>query len=92
MFFVRSAFWLTLAFLLVAPHGTEFGATATAIKDQAIEAGLQAGQELVVSQIALGGPRLPEIFVSTTPAAVEAPATASPAAAILPRPRPAALG
>ena len=28
MFVLRSAFWLTIGFLLVAPHGIDLGATA----------------------------------------------------------------
>ena len=36
MFILRSAFWLTVGFLVMAPHGTDFGAMATSLKDQAI--------------------------------------------------------
>lgn len=56
MFLIRSAFWLTLAFVLMAPHGTDFGASLNAAKDQAIAAGIQAGQDLIVSQILASDP------------------------------------
>ena len=62
MFVLRSAFWLIVGFLLVAPHGTDFGASATALKDQAVEAGIEAGQQLIVSQITAGN-RLPDLMI-----------------------------
>ena len=89
MFVLRSAFWLTLGFLLVAPHGTDFGAGATALKDQAVEAGLEAGQQLIVSQVS--NSVLPDLMVSVAQASLDAIPAASPFTAILPRPRPASL-
>jgi hypothetical protein len=89
MFVLRSAFWLTLGFLLVAPHGTDFGAGATALKDQAVEAGIEAGQQLIVSQMSNNA--LPGLLVSVAQASLDAPPAASPVNAVLPRPRPAAL-
>ena len=89
MFVLRSAFWLTLGFLLVAPHGTDFGAGATALKDQAVEASLEAGQQLIVSQISNNA--LPGLLVSVAQASLDASPAASPVNAVLPRPRPAAL-
>jgi hypothetical protein len=90
MFVLRSAFWLIAGFLLVAPHGTDFGATATALKDQAVEAGIKAGQELIVSQITTSD-RLPDLLVSVAAASLDATLAAPVTAAVLPRPRPAAL-
>ena len=91
MFVLRAAFWLTVGFLLVAPHGTDFGATATALKDQAVEAGIEAGKELVVSQIAASH-RLPDLLVSVAHTSLDTTYVVAPtAAAVLPRPRPAAL-
>jgi len=90
MFALRSAFWLMVGFLLVAPHGTDFGATATALKDQAVEAGLKAGQELIVSQITTAD-RLPDLLVSVAGASLDAKLSAPVIAAVLPRPRPAAF-
>lgn len=92
MFVLRSAFWLTIGFLLVAPHGTDFGAAATTLKNQAVEASLRAGEQLIVNQITAPG-RLPDLLVSVTKASAELPALylLSPAQTVFPRPRPAAL-
>lgn len=96
MFVLRSAFWLTLAFLLVAPHGTDFGATATSLKDQTVE----AGQDLIASQIAAAEQRLPDLLVSAVRTSLETTYVSRPSlettfltatTAVLPRPRPAAL-
>lgn len=92
MFLLRSAFWLTIGFLLVAPHGTDFGATATALKDQAVSAGLEAGERLIVGQI-LDTSRLPDILLSTSSRSVDLPMQVSPTAlAVFPRARPASMG
>jgi hypothetical protein len=90
MFVFRAAFWLTVGFLLVAPHGTDFGATATTLKDQAVEAGIQAGQELIVSQITTSN-RLPDLLVSVARTSLDTTFLAHPGATVLPRSRPAAL-
>lgn len=92
MFVLRSAFWLTIGFLLVAPHGTDFGAAATTLKDQAVEAGLQAGEQLIISQITTPG-RLPDLLVSVANASAQLPThyVATPAQTVFPRPRPAEL-
>ena len=90
MFVLRSAFWLIVGFLLVAPHGSDFGASATALKDRAVEAGIEAGQQLIVSQITAGN-RLPDLMISAAQASLEGMPMAPSGAAILPRPRPASL-
>ena len=90
MFLLRSAFWLTMGFLLVAPHGTDFGATATALKDQAVETGIAAGQQLIVSQITASS-HLPDLLVSVAHASLDTTYVAPQVATVLPRPRPAAL-
>jgi hypothetical protein len=94
MFVLRSAFWLTIGFLIVAPHGAaDLGATATALKDEAVTAGLAAGQRLIVSQIAAPD-RLPDFLLSaaSVPSA-DRPMQVSPSSQIVvPRPRPPALG
>ncbi|GEM_PF-2011315 len=96
MFVLRSAFWLTIGFLLVAPHGAgDLGATASALKDQAVSAGVAAGQRLIVSQIAAADSlALPDFLLSSPSASsVTIPMQDSPALQIVvPRPRPAALG
>ena len=90
MFVLRAAFWLIVGFLLVAPHGTDFGATATALKDQAVEAGIEAGQQLIVAQITTGA-ALPDLLVSAATASLDTMIAAPPIATVLPRPRPASL-
>lgn len=92
MFVLRSAFWLTIGFFLVAPHGTDFGAAATSLKDQAVEASLKAGEQLIVDQITSQG-RLPELLVSVATMSARQPAgdLSSSAVAVFPRARPAAL-
>lgn len=92
MFLFRSAFWLTVGFLVVAPHGTDFGAAASAVKNQAIAAGLDAGQRLIVSQIggtAYSSSALLDVLNSPS---VALPMQESTTAAVFPRPRPAAMG
>ena len=92
MFVLRSAFWLVIGFLLVAPHGTDFGASATALKDQAISAGVKAGEQLIVSQLAVGN-RLPDLLLSSSNAAADLPMhEMSAVLSVFPRPRPAAMG
>ena len=92
MFLFRSAFWLIVGFILVAPHGTDFGATATTLKDQAMTAGIEAGQQIIASQITNAN-RLPDLLLSASPPSVDIPMQVSPTAPfVLPRPRPAAMG
>ena len=47
MFLLRSAFWLTVAFILIAPKDVDLGQKAQDMSTQAIA----AGQQLIVSQI-----------------------------------------
>jgi hypothetical protein len=47
MFIVRSAFWLGVAFILMAPKDMDFGAAATDLSQQA----MAAGQQLLVRQM-----------------------------------------
>jgi hypothetical protein len=94
MFILRSAFWLAIGFAVVAPHGTNLSAAAGSIGQQAVAAGVQIGQQLIVSQLTspLGG--------ATT--AKPAPDTSSTPSVVLPMqdsptppfvfPRPAAMG
>jgi hypothetical protein len=94
MFVMRSAFWLAVGFALVAPHGTNFGAAAEVVKDQAISAGIQAGAQIVASRI-LQNPELPKLIASSKPSApsVDLPMQDSPTMLfVFPRPRPAAMG
>ena len=93
MFLFRSAFWLVVGFLLVAPHGTNFGAEASQLKDQAIGASLAAGEQMLQTQ-PLATRQIAAIVIDSlsTPSAV-LPMQDSPAVpAVFPRPRPAAMG
>jgi hypothetical protein len=47
MFLVRSAFWLTAAYLVIHPGNVDLGATASAMSGQA----MAAGQAIVIRQI-----------------------------------------
>lgn len=47
MFLLRSAFWLTVAFILIAPKDVDLGQRAQELSAQAVA----AGQQVVVSQI-----------------------------------------
>ena len=47
MFLVRSAFWLTLAFIAIHPKDVDLGAAASQLSGQA----MAAGQRLVVAQV-----------------------------------------
>ena len=47
MFLLRSAFWLTVAFVVIAPKDVDLGARANDYSAQAIA----AGQQVIVSQI-----------------------------------------
>jgi len=95
MFVLRSAFWLAVGFVLVAPHGTDFGAAATAVKDQAIAAGVEAGSQLITSQILTNAmaPKVAAAVIKTSTPSVDLPMQDSPTAPfVFPRPRPAAMG
>ncbi|MEO6014132.1 MAG: hypothetical protein ABIQ30_11195 [Devosia sp.] len=90
MFLFRSAFWLVVGFLVVAPHGTDFGATAASLTNQALSAGVQAGEQLIVSQMTSTS-RLPNLLLSASQS-VDLPMNASAESSVFPRPRPAKLG
>lgn len=90
---LRSAFWLTVGFVVMAPHGTDFGAMAKQAKDQAIDAGTQAAEQIIVNQV-LSSPVVTKAAVhklSASPSA-DLPMQDSPAPFVFPRPRPAAMG
>ncbi|MEO8758084.1 MAG: hypothetical protein ABI398_10095 [Devosia sp.] len=90
---IRSAFWLTIGFLVVAPHGTDFGAAASQVKDQALAAGTEAATQIIVSQVF----RDPVAQIITakfsSPPSVASPMQDSTTTAfVFPRKRPAAMG
>jgi hypothetical protein len=95
LFVVRSAFWLAIGFVLVAPHGTDFGAAAAAVKDQAVSSGMQAGAQLVASQIfaSTSAPKAALVVLQSSTPSVDLPMQDSPTVPfVFPRPRPAAMG
>jgi hypothetical protein len=47
MFVLRSAFWLTVAFVVIAPKDVDLGATASDYSARA----MAAGQQVIVSQV-----------------------------------------
>ena len=47
MFILRSAFWLTVAFIAIAPKNVDLGAVASDYSAQAVA----AGQQVIVAQI-----------------------------------------
>jgi hypothetical protein len=97
MFIVRSAFWLGLAFVLMAPKGTDFGAAATDLSQQA----MAAGQQLIVSQIAnttcdtiecLGGKAVIATVLTEVPSVDPSMQDSSNSPVPFPRPRPDWMG
>lgn len=95
MFVFRAAFWLAIGFVLVAPHGTDFGAAVNGVKDQAIAAGVQAGEQLVASQVLTPGAarNLVSSLSSSSPPAAATPVRPElPVGFVFPQPRPAAIG
>jgi hypothetical protein len=91
MFLARSAFWLTVAYLVIGPGSLDLGGTADQLSAQAAE----AGRTLVVNHV-LGGHCLPLQCPGAgagtiVPSIVDAFA-ASPNPVPLPRPRPDRMG
>ena len=95
MFFLRSAFWLTVMFVIIAPKGADLGKDL----DQASKAAVAMGQKAVVEHVLKDCPSLECAggkAALTVLTAQKLPSTdASPEASIpvpLPRPRPDRMG
>jgi hypothetical protein len=97
MFIVRSAFWLGVAFLVMAPKGTDFGAAATDLSQQA----MAAGQQLIVSEIiengcnsieCLGGKAVLATVLTKVPSIDPSMQDSSNSPVPFPRPRPDRMG
>lgn len=98
MFILRSAFWLTVAFIVMAPKTVDLGAAAQDFSSQA----MAAGQQMIVEQIVadkcntvqcLGGKALIATVISSSSPSVDATmqdSSISPAP--IPRPRPDWMG
>lgn len=97
MFLLRSAFWLTVAFIVIAPKDVDLGQKAQDISAQAVS----AGQQLIVSQIlasdcssieCVGGKAVMAAVVSKLPS-VETPMQNTSITPVpFPRPRPDWMG
>lgn len=98
MFILRSAFWLTIAFVLMAPKSVDLGAAAGDFSSQAVA----AGQQLIASQLladdcssvqCIGGRALAAAALTTSSPSVGATMQDSPInPAPFPRPRPDWMG
>jgi hypothetical protein len=96
MFILRSAFWLTLAYLAIGPKDVDLGAAAQGLSAEAVA----AGQHFIVAEImktectsieCVGGKAMLAAALPAVPS-VEAPARASIEPVPFPRPRPAWMG
>jgi hypothetical protein len=96
MFLLRSAFWLTAAFLVIHPQA-DLGATAGALTSSA----MAAGQKLIAEQISTAectdlaclGARVAVTTLLTSSPSAEAPMQAEAIGPIpFPRPRPDWMG
>lgn len=97
MFLLRSAFWLTVAFLLIAPKDVDLGQRAQDLGSQAVA----AGQQVIVSQILssecssieCAGSKAVLAAVANQIPSVEQPAQDTSITPVpIPRPRPAWMG
>lgn len=100
MFLLRSAFWLTIAFLVIHPHGVDPTATVRGISSQA----MASGERFIVQQIVSSSCLPLECSVPPKPATTLAASTTLPSAASpaqgttvtkpapFPRPRPDWMG
>jgi len=97
MFLVRSAFWLTVAFLVIKP-GVDLERTAQDLSGQALSAGRQVVAEAIAAEACtsltcIGGKAmLSAAIAEPAPAAGPVAPLAAPDAVPLPRPRPDRAG
>jgi hypothetical protein len=98
MFLLRSAFWLTVAYLAIAPGHFDFGAAAGDLSSQAVS----AGKQMIVSKVlegdcatieCLGGKAMVAAAVTTAfPSVDTAMQDSSNAPVPVPKPRPDWMG
>lgn len=99
MFLLRSAFWLTIGFILVAPRDADLGQVARTLSTDAVA----AGQQLIVGEIlktecstlqCVGGKAvLTSLVAPTSPSAVAPVVPDAPNPMVpIPRPRPDRMG
>ncbi len=103
MFLVRSAFWLTVAFIALHPRDVDLGAAASAISGRALAAGQQlVAAEFLASDCALAhcGPPAASAVPASRAAGRTVPSVGNPHAGFrrfrtrppFPRPRPVRMG
>jgi hypothetical protein len=92
MFLVRSAFWLTVAFIAIGPKNVDLGAAAGDLSAQAVA----AGQQLVVEHVlnadcttfeCMGGKAVVAAALTSNPSS-DASMQDSPSDSSIPFPRP----
>ena len=97
MFLVRSAFWLTVAFIAIGPKNVDLGATANELSAQA----LAAGQQMIVGQVlksdcktieCVGGKAILGAALPINPSADTSMQDSSIDPVPFPRPRPDRMG
>jgi len=97
MFILRSAFWLTLAFIVMAPKSANLGAAAEDFSARA----LAAGQQMIVGQIlandcdsvqCIGGKALVAAALTASPSVGNAMQDSPIDPVPIPRPRPDWMG
>lgn len=95
MFFLRSAFWLTVMFVVIAPRDADLGRDLGDASRDALALGQKAVVEHVLkdcpfAECAGGKAALAVLAAPKLPSAEASPE--APAAVPLPRPRPARMG
>lgn len=98
MFVLRSAFWLTVMFLIIAPKDFDLGKTAGEASEQAFK----AGQQVIVSQVlasdcstleCAGGKAALSVLAGNKFPSVDMPKQSTSSMPVpLPRPRPDRMG
>ncbi|WP_052731916.1 hypothetical protein [Devosia geojensis] len=96
MFLVRSAFWLTVAFLVIKP-GVDLERAAQDLSGQALSAGRQVVAEAIAADecttiACVGGKAVLSAAIAEPAPVVAAAAPAEPGSVPLPRPRPDRAG
>lgn len=98
MFLLRSAFWLTVMFVIIAPREVDLGRAAADLSDQAMEAGRQAIVSGVLagectSLECAGGKAALTVLAGPTIPSIDKPMQDSSTPPVpLPRPRPDRMG
>ncbi len=97
MFFLRSAFWLTVMFIIIAPKDFDLGEAASNASQQALAVGRQAVVEQVLTTQCttlecVGGKATIAVLAGNELPSVEAVQPAAITPVPLPRPRPDRMG